>query len=621
MADDLLALAQAKGILPRYTDTTGTDHRTSPETAAALLRAIGTAVDSPAAIAEEHAQLSITRNRNTPLWIVLSQGQAVDFEWLREQAWQLTCESGESIEGRGTAAFPALPIGIHRLWIGGQKTVLLVAPERLALPERCWGVMVPLWGLRSAAQGGLGDFADLAKTAKGMAGSGAGFLGINPVHAGFPTDPDAISPYQPSHRRRLNTLCIPVSDAASGGDLIDYPAENAVRRAALEAAFAAASLDGQFDAFCAQGGAALMRFARHQALAEQHGPYWTDWPEKLHDPDHPDCQAIAPERLRFHLWAQWRADFALGQAQNAAKGAGLRHGLYLDLAVGTHPAGAETWEDRESFVRGVSLGAPPDALGPQGQTWNLAPLDPDALIAQDFRPLAETLRQQFRHCGILRIDHILGFERAFWVPENGAPGAYMAMPRNAMLAVARIEAARAGGYVVGEDLGVVPDGLRAALDASGILGCRLAMFERQGHGFTPAAQYAEAAITSFSTHDLPTWRGWREGADLAAWAKLGAMDEAALDGAAARRRSDLAAFDAVAGPGIADLHEFLARSRSRLVAVQAETLLNRAEQPNMPGTVDEYPNWRQRLPVDGAKLGALAAFKDTAALMADHGRG
>ena len=317
------------------------------------------------------------------------------------------------------------------------------------------------------------------------------------------------------------------------------------------------------------------------------------------------------------MWLQWQADLALSAARDAAQSAGLRHGLYLDLAVGTHPAGAETWEDAASFVRGVSLGAPPDALGPEGQVWNLAPLHPDTLIESDFQPLAETLRHQLRYGGILRIDHILGFDRAFWVPDSGAPGGYVRMPRDAMLAVARIEAARAGAVIVGEDLGVVPDGLRAALDRSGILGCRVAMFEKDGSGFRPGAKYPEAAIASFSTHDLPTWAGWRAGQDLLDWAALGAISADTLTTAQAERTVDVAEFDAIAKGG---LHSFLAHNKARLVAVQAETVFDMRAQPNLPGTTTEYPNWRHRLPRPARELPDLAQFRATAAIMRGSAR-
>ena len=613
MREAIRRLAELKGILPRYTDVTGQVRDTTDDTATALLQALGEPVDNPE---DRVRSLEAQGAHVAPLWCVVDH--VINRLILLCQTdvcgnWRL--EDGGTIEGRAPTALPPLPLGIHRLWINGRKTVLLAAPPRLPLPDPSWGIMVPLWGLRGADRGGLGDFADLAEVAAALDGTGPQFIGINPIHAGFPLVDAAYSPYQPSHRRRLNVMHIPVTAAASTGPLIDYAAEFALRRATFADVYDADETDPRFEAFCAAEGPALERFARHQALSEQCGPYWTDWPADLRDPA--TARPEDPTRVRYHMWLQWQADLALSAARDVAQSAGLRHGLYLDLAVGTHPTGAETWEDAASFVRGVSLGAPPDALGPEGQVWNLAPFHPDTLIEQDFQPLAETLRHQLRYGGVLRIDHILGFDRAFWVPETGAPGGYVRMPRDAMLAVARIEAARVGAVIVGEDLGVVPDGLREALDRSGILGCRVAMFEKDGTGFRPGAQYPEAAIASFSTHDLPTWAGWRAGQDLLDWAALGAISADALETAQVERAADVAAFDTNASDG---LHSFLARNNARLVAVQAETLFEMRAQPNLPGTTTEYPNWRHRLPRPAWDLPDLPQFRATATAMGNSAR-
>ena len=390
-----------------------------------------------------------------------------------------------------------------------------------------------------------------------------------------------------------------------------------------------------FDHWARAEGDSLQRFALHQALSFRHGAFWEAWPAALRDPASPDCARAAQElatELRFHAWLQYRAETALEQAQARARGAGMRFGLYLDLAVGTHPSGAETWEDRDSFAHGASLGAPPDAFSADGQNWGLAPLNPLALRARAYAPLAETLRRQLRLAGLLRIDHILGFDRAFWVPQ-GAPGGYVTMPREAMLAVVRIEAARARATVVGEDLGNIPDGLRGSLKASGVLGCRVMMFERTGWHpprFRRPGAYDAAAIASFSTHDLPNWDGWRAGRDIDARARLGSLGPEAAADQAAHRRDEVAALDAMLAEGTATppqgdaladaMHAALARSRSRLVAVQIENALRMPDQPNLPGTVGEYPNWRQRLPVPSAALAGHAGVTHIAQIMRTNGR-
>ncbi|MEM9756172.1 MAG: 4-alpha-glucanotransferase [Pseudomonadota bacterium] len=629
MADAILSLAAKLGILQDYTDTTGTRRVTTPDTAQALLAAMGTPVDNDQQARAAEAALDADASaRRLPHWLVAEADAAPVVPAIAQSDWQLTLENGQVDEGQGSDTLPVLPLGIHRLTVGAETCVIMAAPRQLPLPAPAWGLMVPLWGLKGAMAGGLGDYADLAQLSARVAPLGCAFLGINPIHAGFPTDDGAYSPYTPSHRRRLNTLHIPVDGAGSTGPLIDYPAEFALRRRALRDAFAADPADAAVAAFAERAGPSLLRFAKHQALASRHGAYWSDWPAALRDPASEavdKATADLSDEIAFHLWTQWRAETTLGAAQDAARAAGARHGLYLDLAVGVHPAGAETWEDPGAFVRNVSLGAPPDALGLTGQTWNLAPFDPKTLIARAFAPLAETLRYQLRFCGVLRIDHILGFQRAFWVPDGGAPGAYVSMPLPAMLAVARIEAARAGAVIVGEDLGVVPEGLRAELAASGILGCRLAMFERDADGFAPAAAYPQGVLASFSTHDLPTWAGWRSGRDLRDWHRLGALNDQQATLARQERQRDVAALDAKLSTGgdasMQDLHAFLARTPSRLVAVQAETILGMNSQPNMPGIVEGYPNWRQRLTVSTADLAAHPDLANAAKAMAASGRG
>ncbi len=527
-------------------------------------------------------------------------------------------------------------MGRHVLRMKDCETTLLVAPARLPLPPRSWGLIVPLAGLRSAERGGIGDYHDLAELAQGLGPMGAAFLGINPVHAGFATDPESFSPYSPSHRRRLSALHLNVPEKTGpGAPCIDYGREIPARMAALEQAFAGFEQDGQsdaFEAFLAREGAHLQSFATHQALSERHGPYWNGWPSELQDPNSDATARAAGEladRVRFHAWLQWRAEVQLGDAARAARESGMALGLYLDLAVGTHPHGAETWEDRDSFAFGASLGAPPDAFSRDGQNWNLAPFNPQALIDGNFAALAETLRRQFRIAGMLRIDHILGFDRAFWVPD-GAPGAYVQMPLEAMLAVVRIEAARVGGCVVGEDLGNIPDGLQKALAQSGILGCRLTIFEQTGRKtprFRSPRAYPQASIASFSTHDLPTWDGWREGREIALRRNLGSIEGDAADAALEHRAAEVAALDRdtardgkTATDDVDAMHDHLARSNSRLAALQIENVLRLADQPNLPGTVSEYPNWRQRLPAGPDELLQDPRLASAARVMKRHAR-
>jgi 4-alpha-glucanotransferase len=632
MSETLRALARQAGVVPSYTDQTKRRRVTRLASMRALLRAMGLPGETEAEAAETLAALRAEEGaRSLPQWSVVEAEVAPKGLLPDGCTWALTLEDGTTREGRGDT-LPALPLGLHGLSVGSSTCTLISAPPRLPLPPRCWGVMLPLHALRPAEVGGLGDYDDLAMVAGGLGLRGADFVGLNPIHAGFWGDPGAFSPYTPSHRRRLSTFHLPQGEPFENtGTLIDYAREIPLRRASLEGQYRIFLERGgspKFDAFRGGEGESLERFCLHQALSDRHGPYWNTWPEALQDPTSSVVQSAKAEladSMAFHAWAQWRAGLELGQADEDARDGGMAVGLYLDLAVGTHPHGAETWEDRDSFARGASLGAPPDAFSADGQSWGLAPFNPRTLIAEGFRPLAETLRCQMALSGAVRIDHILGFDRAFWVPDDGAPGAYVQMPRDAMLAVVRMEAARAGAVVVGEDLGNVPRGLRRALEASGILGCRVMLFERargEPPEFRDPVRYPARSIASFSTHDLPTWRGWRAGHEIDARLATGDIEQDFANAEHARRKVEVAAFDAMTaayGAGEATspdrMHAALGASRSTMAMVQVENVLGIEAQPNLPGTVDSYPNWRQRLPVGADGLARTEAMVRTADVM------
>ncbi|WP_321363175.1 4-alpha-glucanotransferase [uncultured Celeribacter sp.] len=615
MTDLRLELAYARGIHANYYDQMGTYHETSVETAVALLAALGIKADT-----EAEARAHLDAGDAWLPWDIVFEAGIKPWVDIGEATWRLTFEDGTKTEGRGVGSLPVVPLGIHHLVAdlphGAQRITLLAAPSTIPLPERAWGMTVPLYALSPE---GIGSYDDLLPLVQRLGERGGSFLGMNPVHAGFPADPGLFSPYTPSHRRRLNVLHLKTSGGASDR-LVDYENDGPARLQALREAFEKDKTSKAFTAYLEAEGRSLETFALHQALSDRFGPFWSGWPEAYQDPESPECTAARAElkaEIGFHSWLQWRAEAALTEAQAQAKAAGMTHGLYVDLAVGTHPHGAETWEDRDSFAFGASLGAPPDAFSSEGQNWGLAPFNPITLRDKAYAPLAETFARQLRVSGMLRVDHILGFERTFWVPQN-APGSYVTMPRDSMLAVARIEAARgnggAGGIIIGEDLGNIPDGLRDALAGSGVLGCRVAMFERwqwDDPEFKPAQDYDEAAIASFSTHDLPTWMGWRQGADITARARIGSLDNAQTSKDQGHRAREVEAFDRLLpevelSTGQDALHGFLARTPSRLVAVQAEVILDMVDQQNLPGTTSEYPNWRLRLP-GGAK--ALAKHK------------
>lgn len=622
MNDPLVALARRAGILPRFRDVTGRDHKTGRKTMRVLLQAMGFDARTDLLARDAHAQaVQSDAERKLPRWLVIPPDHPGQLPADPGTSWAITLETGDQIEGRGRN-LPALPLGLHVLTLGPHETTLLVAPATLPLPDKGWGVTAPLWGLRGPQRAGFGDFDDLLAAGLAVAKAGGSFIGINPVHAGFPTDPTWYSPYSPSHRRRLNPLHLPTGEGLKAGALVDYATEIPAKLSALRHAFAtfeAAEDQSDFRAYLDREGESLRRFALHQALSGEHGPLWTDWPPQA---QFAVAKSYSPE-MRFHAWMQWKSETALLGLQASLHAAGMAHGLYLDLAVGVHPGGAETWTDPDFFAPGVSLGAPPDPFAQEGQRWNLAPFNPHALAAAHFRPLAETLRTQLRFAGALRIDHIIGFDRAFWAPDDSTiPGAYVTMPRDAMLAVIRIEAARAGAVVIGEDLGNVPAGLRSALADSGILGCRVAQFEHRTDGApTKPRDYPAAALASFGTHDLPTWLGWQDGTDIKARQELGEITKANALKALKSRASEVQALVAVTqGATADDLHAHLGKTGSALIALQAEDILGVKEQTNLPGTVFEHPNWRRKLPVDALDLDGTPALAAAGRTMKRNGR-
>lgn len=621
MTDLRLVLAEQRGIHRSYYDQMGTYHETTVETAVALLKALGIAAET-----EAEAQDQLDAGDAYLPWDIVFEAGTKPYVDIGEATWELIFEDGAMVEGRGAESLPEVPLGIHQLVAelphGAQRITLLAAPSSIPYPPRGWGMTAPLYGL---SKKGIGTYDDLMPLVKTLGAHGGGFLGINPVHAGFPTDPGLFSPYTPSHRRRLNVGYL-ATKTGRATKLVDYITDGPARMAALRKAFESETLSPAFLGYLTREGAALETFALHQALSEIHGPFWSGWPEDLKDPESAgslQARQELREEIQFHAWLQWRAEEALAEVQAEAKAAGMAQGLYLDLAVGTHPHGAETWEDRESFAFGAALGAPPDAFSADGQNWGLAPFNPISLRNRSYAALAETFARQLRVSGMMRVDHILGFERTFWVPE-GAPGSYVTMPRDSMLAVARIEAAREGGVIVGEDLGNIPDGLREALSDSGVLGCRVAMFERwnwETPEFKPSDAYDEAAVASFSTHDLPTWKGWRQGADITARREVGGLTDEETAADLDMRTREVAAIDhRVEDEGQDSLHRFLAATPSRLVAVQAEVLLDMVDQQNLPGTTTEYPNWRIRLPGGAEALASDDRLARVAQIMRDYDR-
>ncbi|MEF2551517.1 4-alpha-glucanotransferase [Aurantimonas sp. A2-1-M11] len=556
-------------------------------------------------------------------------------------------------------------------------------PElQCAMPEslhgkRKWGVACQLYGLRSARNLGLGDFADLADLAVIAARKGATFVGVNPLHALFLADPGRFSPYSPSTRSFLNPLYIAVDRLDGGeaaldalrreqpelfksldGDLVDYPAVGRLKRLALDRVFAARRAEIQssqtFERFREAGGEALAGFTLFEAISERQvskGGHagWHNWPQELQDRQSPAVAEFASahaDRLLFHAWLQFTAEEQLAAAQDTAKSAGMAIGLYLDLAVGVAPDGAETWSDPSLNVNAARVGSPPDMFNSQGQDWGLAPLSPKVLGERDYRPLRASFEALTRHAGAVRIDHAMGLARLWWIPQDtgSSGGGYVRYPLGAMVdAVA--EASQANQcLVIGEDLGTVPEGFRDTMEAANILSYRVLYFERQDDRFLAPTAYPELALACVSTHDLATLAGWWTGADVKLRSEAGTQDVAATERDLAARRHDRIALLAAlaeawllpaemarfARAGAADLpetlpaaiavavHRYVARAPSLLLTVQLEDMVGQERQPNLPGTTDQYPNWRIRSDVRLETLADHERFRAMAEAMREE---
>jgi 4-alpha-glucanotransferase len=579
---------------------------------------------------------------------------------------------------------PRLPLGYHQLELGdaAAKTTLIVTPRRafgisdLGAGERLWGLTAPLYSLRSETDWGVGDFGDLGRLAQLCAGLGAAFLGINPIHAQLPAAPERYSPYSPSSRRYLNVLLIAIeqvpelalSEAAQallaspdfqerlervrGAKLIDYPAIAALKLEVLALLFESLRAHPRsprwatFEAFRREAGPSLERQTLFDALFEHFRGQdpahhtWRTWPLPYQDIASAEVARFAAahrDRVAFFAYLQWLAHDQLEQAQRQAV-AGMPVGLYLDLAVGVTPDGAEAWAHQGSIVSGASLGAPPDEFNEGGQNWGLAPLSPHAVRARAYAPLIEILRSGMRHAGALRIDHILGLQRSFWWPAGGAPGAYVRQPVDDLLGVLALESHRQRCVVVGEDLGTVPGGLRRLLDRTGVLGCSVLYFEREQDGsFRRPANYRQRSVASIGTHDLPTLAGFWAGRDIDWRGRLGLYGDPQQAGHERQaRRTELTGLlrllevegllppgldpsappSALPWPVAVALHRMLARSPALLMVLQIEDALGAIEQANLPGTIEQHPNWRRRLARTMAELGRARRLKELAAAIA-----
>jgi 4-alpha-glucanotransferase len=510
---------------------------------------------------------------------------------------------------------------------------------------RVWGITCQLPSLVSARNAGIGDFADLATLCDIAAAEGADFVGVNPLHALFWSDPARTSPFFPSNRRFLNPLYIALdwvdgfsrlpkidteTSKPTASPLIDVPPVAAHKDQMLRKLFDRYPWDAakrkQFDAFRQSGGEALHTHALFEAISEAMvgnglGVTPPSWPEDMRTPISRAATTFAEEHrdlVDYHLWLQWQARLQLGRAQERAHAAGLRIGLYVDCAVGAAPDGSAAWGAPELTLSNVSIGAPPDPFSVFGQDWGLAPMSPARLAALDGKPLAEILTATAGGSGAIRIDHAMGLAR-MWLIPRGSPaiaGAYVRYPLRSILERLADVSHAQKTIVIGEDLGVVPAGFRALMSANAIHSYKLLLTERDEAGFADPVDWPVNAMACFATHDMPTIAGWWRGTDLDVRRALGLLSVSEFAAEWENRIADKAMLATRIGHSMGNAEDpsigicaAIASSPCRLAALQIEDALGVLDQVNIPGTMSEYPNWRRRLPVNLEELAGNATFR------------
>jgi 4-alpha-glucanotransferase len=694
-------LSRLRGIGDAYHDYCGELKYFSPETKRDILRAMGCAVDDPAALAVELERMEIDRWR-APLPAVAATNAkrvGVDLniparDFRASLAWTISLEHGGVHRGVASTAdcrevwrgevngtwitrrhfdVPLdLPPGYHTLEvkIGGaapSRCLVIASPATCYEPpatqegRRLWGVAVQLYTVRSRVNWGIGDFGDLMALIHWLAARGAAFIGLNPLHALAPADPERSSPYSASNRHFLNVLYIAVpavpefeecaaararvADADFAARLalvrtvpqVDYQRVAELKFEILELLFRdfcdrhlaiGTARASAYRGFVAAGGPLLKTHALFDAL-DQHlkatrrtASGWLSWPEEYRDANGSAVRRFAADNepaIQFYLYLQWLAHEQLMSAQALTRQLGMPIGLYGDYAVGAHPSGSETWADQTSVCMGAEIGAPPDPLALKGQGWGIPPPDPVAMESLHFQGFIRLIRNNMRYYGALRLDHVMSLFRLWWVPAGSSPtqGAYVHYPLQQLLTALALESTRNSCVVIGEDLGVVPDEMRRAMPEFRIYHYKVLLFEKQNGRFRSPHEFVRRALATATTHDMPTLRSFWEGRDIELRRRLNLYpndeierevqrererDRISLLAALAEQELKPAAPASTAEPFTLQLahalHMYLARSDSALVALQVEDLLGVADPVNVPGTNHEYPNWQRKLTAD-----------------------
>ncbi|OBA85322.1 4-alpha-glucanotransferase [Mycobacteriaceae bacterium 1482268.1] len=674
-------LARRYGVATEYEDWTGRNIEVAETTLVAVLAALGVSAateDERAAALTAHdrdywsrplAPTIVARaGRLSSFWVHVTHGNPVGL-WIRLEDGSVRAglrqlenntppyDLGDRLVGEATFELPGdLPLGYHRLYFqegsSEASTPLIVVPAKLELPprlgtKRIWGLATQLYSVTSERSWGVGDLTDLTDLAVWSAAiHGAGYILVNPLHAAAPIAPMEPSPYLPTSRRYVNPLylrpeaIVEYTDIRNRGrirkaraelhgksrraKLIDRDAAWKAKRAALDTVYRVERSAGRqlaYTAFREREGRSLEDFAIWCALAEEHGPDWHDWPEALAHPASPAVGEFAAKHadaVDFHRWLQWQLDEQLATAQSTAERSGMELGVMHDLAVGVDPNGADAWALQDVLALGVTAGAPPDEFNQLGQDWSQPPWRPDQLVEQGYEPFRAMVNAVLRHAGGVRIDHIIGLFRLWWIPKGSPPteGTYVRYDHEAMIGILALEAHRAEAVVVGEDLGTVEPWVRDYLSERRLLGTSILWFEadRDGPDATggplQAQRWREFCLSSVTTHDLPPTAGYLAGEHVRLRQQLGLLtrpvDEELADDRAQQaawldelRRVDLLGDDPDVDEIVLGLYRYLGRTPSRLLALSLADAVGDRRTQNQPGTTDEYPNWR--IPLSGPK--------------------
>jgi 4-alpha-glucanotransferase len=639
---DLFTRAKDLGIQTEFLDGQGHRHVTD----AAALKIILDAL--PTQVPYRFLEQAVVVRSGRPSRTELKQAVTFPLHWKIVAGLEVIAD-GETRDR--VIAWPTdLPVGTYRLHLTDASSLteeasLIVAPPRAFDGDfdRCWLLAVQLYGVRSARNWGIGDFTDLEGLLELAGHLGADGVGLNPLHALFDDRPADCSPYSPNSRLFLNPLYIDVEKLVEfpprvlaessntivrlrASDIVDYAAVAELKWRALRFAFEKFRADPKrarqrdFEEFRAERAPLLSRFACFEVLRQKFNRPWWDWPKQWRQPDDVKLAKLRAgadaAKIEFVEFVQWTADRQLQSCRDLAARLGMKVGLYLDVAVGVQSDGFDAWNEQAAISRHLAVGAPPDPLNTAGQNWGLAGFNAAGLEIRSFEPYREMLRASMRHAGAIRLDHVLGLKRLYLVPHGFAAnnGVYVQMPFEALLAATAQESVAHRCVVIGEDLGTVPEGFREQMADWGIWSYQVMMFERDDHGsFRGIDHYAPNALVTFNTHDLSTYAGWRSLSDLALKRSLG-IDPGESDDArwrALTMLTDVLRHHAIDHHDLYAVASFLARTKSRLLAISLEDLLGVIDQPNIPGTVNEHPNWRRRLPL---AIDEIAAAIDIPAL-------